>query len=133
MNSLRGEVARNRVSIPKLRFEKIGSSCNPCIPRAREALAGRLVFAGGAARLAIHEAVFADPDVEHGLAKNTELFALAGILRLLALCALEFCMARGGAHAANLSRLESEGKMTLVTGQRGKSKGAEAPYFRCAL
>ena len=96
-------------------------------------LAGRLIVAGGAARLAVHEAVFADAHVEDGLAKNTELFALAGVLGLLALCALEFRVACSGAHAANLSRLESEGKMTLVMARPRKTERAEAAYFRCAL
>ena len=87
---------------------------------ARAELAGGLIFAGGAARLAVHEAVFADAHVKNGLAKNTELFALAGVLGLLALCAFDFQVACTGAHAANLSRLESEGKMTLVMGRQGK-------------
>jgi hypothetical protein len=100
---------------------------------ARAELAGGFVFAGGAARLAVHEAVFADAHVDDGLAKNTELFALAGVLGLLALCALEFRAACSGAHAANLSRLESEGKMTLVMARRRKSGRAGAAYFRCAL
>jgi hypothetical protein len=100
---------------------------------SRAELARRLIFAGGAARLAVHEAVFADAHVDDGLAKNTELFALAGVLRLLALCALEFRVPCSGAHAANLSRLESEGKMTLVMAKRRKTGRAEAAYFPCAL
>jgi hypothetical protein len=100
---------------------------------ARAELAGGFVFAGGAARLAVHEAVFADAHVDDGLAKNTELFALAGVLGLLALCALEFRAACSGAHAANLSRLESEGKMTLVMARRRKTGRAGAAYFRCGL
>ena len=92
---------------------------------ARAELAGGFVFAGGAARLAVHQAVFADAHVEDGLAKNTELFALAGVLGLLALCAFDFQVACTGAHAANLSRLESEGKMTLVMARQGKSGGAD--------
>ena len=99
----------------------------------RERLARGLIFARGAARLAVHEAIFADPHVKDGLAKNAELFALAGVLGLLALCALEFRVACTGAHAVNLSRLESEGKMTLVTAKPPKSGRAEGPYFRCAL
>jgi hypothetical protein len=109
------------IGIAKLSFEKILSSCNACVRRAQSELAGGLIFAGGAARLAVHEAVFADADLEDGLAKNAELFALAGVFGLLALCALDFRVACSGAHAANLSRLESEGKMTLVTGRQGKS------------
>jgi hypothetical protein len=101
--------------------------------RPRAELAGGLIVAGGAARLAVHEAVFADSHVDDGLAKNTEFFALAGVLGLLALCALDFYVACTGAHAANLSRPESEGKMTLVTGRQGKSERAGAAYFRCAL
>ena len=89
-------------------------------------LAGSLIFAGGAAGLAVHEAVLADAHLDDGLAKNTKLFALAGVLRLLALCALEFCVACSGAHAANLSRLESEGEMTLVTARQVKSGRAKA-------
>jgi len=101
--------------------------------RTRAELAGSFVFAGGAARLAVHETVFADAHVDDGLAKNTELFALAGVLGLLALCALEFRVACIGAHAANLCRLRWDVKMTLVTVRRRKSGCAEAPYFRCAL
>jgi len=78
---------------------------------ARAELAGGFVFAGGAARLAVHEAVFADAHVEDGLAKNAEFFALAGVFELLALCALDFHVACTGAHVANLSRRPSAGKM----------------------
>jgi hypothetical protein len=70
--------------------------------KARAKLAGGFIFAGGAARLAVHKAIFADPHVEDGLAKNTELFALAGVFGLLALGAFEFGVACTGAHAANL-------------------------------
>lgn len=103
-----------------------------CTGRERK-LAGGLIFAGRAARLAVHETVFADPHVDDGLAKNAEFFALAGVLGLVALCALEFCRACTGAHAANLSRPGSEEKMTLVTARPRKSGRAEGPYFGCAL
>src|SRR2546423_1131634 len=54
----------------------------------RAELAGGFVFAGGAARLAVHEAVFADAHVDDGMVKNTELLAPAGGRGALQLCAL---------------------------------------------
>ena len=61
-------------------------------------LRGSLVIAGGTAGLAIHQAVFTNPHVNHRLAQHTKFFALARVFRLLALCAFDFGGTRTGTH-----------------------------------
>lgn len=63
-----------------------------------------LVVAGGAARLAIIQAIFAEAYVNHGLAQDTVFFALAQILGLFALGAASFGRAGSGTHACNVAR-----------------------------
>ena len=52
---------------------------------APEGSVGQLVIAGGAAGVAVNEAVCAEMHLELGLAQNAEFFAPATLFRLLAL------------------------------------------------
>ena len=84
-------------------------------------LVGRLVVAGGAARLAIHQSVNAQTNVELRLAENAELLAIAAFLRLLALGADNFAKAGFRGHGCSVVAHVSGENMTEVTG-RQKSK-----------
>jgi hypothetical protein len=61
------------------------------------------VVAGGAAGYAVHEAVFADADIELRLAQDAELVALALIFHHLALAAAKFDVSGSGGHGTNLA------------------------------
>jgi hypothetical protein len=79
-------------------------------------LIGRLVVAGFAAGIAIHQAIGANADIDYGLAETAVLFALATVFRLFTLRATVFCGAGSGAHGANVARPGEHAKMTLVIG-----------------
>jgi hypothetical protein len=78
-------------------------------------MVGGFVVASGAAGFAVHEAVFADADVELGLAEDAELVAVAMIFRHFALAAAEF--ERGGSvgHGSNVAPVWEMGNVPLVT------------------
>ena len=76
----------------------------------------RFVVAGLAAGFAIHQAIGANANIEHGLAETAVLLALATILRLFTLRATVFRGAGSGAHGANVARSGKPPKMTLVIG-----------------
>jgi hypothetical protein len=67
-----------------------------------ESVVGGFVVAGGAAGFAVHEAVFADANVELRLAEDAELIAVAVILRQFALAATKFGVAGSGGHGSNV-------------------------------
>jgi len=64
---------------------------------------GSFVVACGATRLAVHEAVSTEPDVDHGLAEAAILFAHAICFGLFALGAAKFGGTGCGAHGVNLA------------------------------
>jgi len=68
-----------------------------------EELIRRLVVAGLAASIAIHQPVFAQAHVNYRLAEHTILLALARALRLLALRTPSFGRTCFGTHIANAS------------------------------
>ena len=80
----------------------------------RLCLVGGLVVARLSARLTIHQAIVANANVDHRLTQAAELFALARSLWHLTLGAFITGRTGSGAHAPNLSRFPSEGKMTSV-------------------
>ena len=61
-------------------------------------LVGGFVVAGRAAGFAIHQAVLANANVNHGLTEAAKLFALTRALGLLALRAMVFRGTGSGAH-----------------------------------
>lgn len=77
-------------------------------------LVGGFVVTGFAAVFAVHQAVGAKADVDHGLAKAAEFFAIASSFKLVALCAVVFGRTGFGAHAVNVARIGGLRKMTLV-------------------
>jgi hypothetical protein len=76
---------------------------------------GSLVVTGAAARLAVHEAVLAEADLEYGLAEAAVLIALALVFRHLALGATVFAGAGSGGHRSNLALRGEMGNVPLVT------------------
>ena len=78
----------------------------------------RFVTASRAARLAIHESVIAQTNVDDRLAKNAILLAHAVRFGLLALRAFKFCRT-GTAHEINVSPARSIGNVTQVTNWNG--------------
>ena len=64
---------------------------------------GSFVLARGATRLAVHEAVSAEPDVDDGLAEAAILFAHTICFGLFALGAAKFGGTGCGAHGVNLA------------------------------
>src|SRR2546428_3830577 len=78
----------------------------------------RFVIAGGAAGLAVHQAVGAEADVELRLAGDTELLAPAAGLDLLALGAHQPAGGAGG-QASSLMRRGGGGEGTGVHGGAG--------------
>jgi hypothetical protein len=90
---------------------------NGRLARNRRLVGRRLVVAGLAARFAIHEAVAANANVNHCLAKATEFLAFAGAFRVLALGAAVFCGTASGTHAANVAPGYGGENVTEVTDQ----------------
>jgi hypothetical protein len=82
-------------------------------------LARGLVIAGGAAGFAVHEAVLADADFEHGLAEAAVLVALALIFRHFALGAAAFGGTRSRGHRNNVALRGEAGNVPLVTTCQG--------------
>lgn len=80
-----------------------------------------LVIASGAAGFAVHQAVGADADVEHCLAKAAILLALAVGFRLLTLRTTVLRGTGSGTHEANLARSAETRNVTEVT-ELGASK-----------
>ncbi|MGA8216253.1 MAG: alpha/beta hydrolase [Candidatus Sulfotelmatobacter sp.] len=78
-------------------------------------LARGFIVAGDAAGLAVHEAVRAEANIEHGLAEATILVALALVFRLLALGATVFGGAGSSGHRGNLAPKSETGNVPLVT------------------
>jgi hypothetical protein len=77
---------------------------------------GGFVVAGGAAGFAVHESVFADADVELGLAEDAKLVAVALIFRHFALAAAEFGGGGSVGHDIGNVALSCEvGNVPLVT------------------
>ena len=76
-------------------------------------LVGGFVVAGGAAGFAVHEAVFADADVELRLAEDAELIAVAVILRHFALAATKFDVAGSGRHGSNVIAGRQDGERAV--------------------
>jgi hypothetical protein len=77
-------------------------------------LVRRLVVARRAARLAVHQTVVANADVNCRLAETAKLLAFAGALRLLALRASIFRSSSAGAHNDNVACPLRLLKMTFV-------------------
>ena len=73
------------------------------------------MFAGVAAGFAVHEAVLANANFEHGLAKAAVLLALALALGHFALCAAVFAWAGSGGHINNVTPDSGVGNVPLVT------------------
>ena len=73
------------------------------------------VVASLAAGLAIHEAVGADADINHGLAEAAEFLAMTLIFRLLALHATILGGSGSCSHGWNVARERQAGNVTLVT------------------
>jgi hypothetical protein len=78
-------------------------------------LAGGFVVAGGAAGFAVHEAIFADADIELRLAQDAELVALALIFHHFALAATKFGVTRSHGHESNVALGRGVGNVPLVT------------------
>jgi hypothetical protein len=78
------------------------------------ALVGGLVVAGGAAGLAVKQAIIAQADVRDGLAEAAEFFALARSFNLFALSAFVARGAGAGTHGFRLARVVREGNVTSV-------------------
>jgi hypothetical protein len=76
------------------------------------------VVAGGAAGLAVEEAVGAETDVDYRLAEAAELFALARTFRLFALRAFVFGGTGTGAHENNVAREGDGWNMTEVMSRK---------------
>jgi hypothetical protein len=74
-----------------------------------------LVIAGGAAGFAVHQAVLANADFEHGLAKAAVLLALALVFGHFALCATVFGVAGSGGHISNVTLGDEMENVPLVT------------------
>src|SRR5206468_12962273 len=75
-----------------------------------------LVVAGFAAGLTVHQAVGADADVDHCLAKAAVFLALALALGPLALSAAVFGGTGSCGHEVTVARREKGGNVTLVMG-----------------
>ena len=74
------------------------------MPQKRQGgLIASLVVAGFAAGVAVHQAIRANANVDHGLAETAVFFALATVFRLLTLGATVSCGAGSGTHGANVS------------------------------
>jgi hypothetical protein len=82
--------------------------------RRRARLVRGFVIAGFAAVVAVHQAVVANADIHHGLAKTAELFAITRTFGLVALSAAIFGRTGSGAHESNVARCCRGRKMTLV-------------------
>ena len=74
-----------------------------------------LVIAGVAAGFAVHEAVLANADFEHSLAKAAVLLALALVFGHFALCATVFGLAGSGGHISNVTLGDEMENVPLVT------------------
>jgi hypothetical protein len=74
-----------------------------------------LVLACRAAGFAVQEAVVAKADIDYGLAKTAELFALTRRFELFALCAFVFGGTGSGAHASNVAPESHGWNVTEVT------------------
>ena len=73
-----------------------------------------MVVAGFAAGLTVHQAVGADADVDHGLAKAAKFLTLALALGLFALGAAVFGGTGSCGHEVTVARGEKVGNVTLV-------------------
>lgn len=91
----------------------------------KPSLVGRLVIAGGAAGLAVHQSVGADADVECGLAEDAEFIAFTGVFRLLALCTFDLGRTGSVAHAQNVAQEAGSWNVTEVMG------GKKSLIFDC--
>jgi hypothetical protein len=76
---------------------------------------GGFVVAGGAAGFAVHESVFADADVELGLAEDAEFVAVALVFRHFALAAAKFGGGGSVGHGSNVALSCDVGNVPLVT------------------
>ena len=75
----------------------------------------RFVFAGGAAGFAVHQAIGAEADVEHGLAEHAEFFAPATRLNAFALRADDLARRWFRRHAPSLVWSRPGRNVTKVT------------------
>jgi hypothetical protein len=78
-------------------------------------LVGGFVIAGGAAGFAVHQAVLANADFEHGLAEAAVLLALTLAFGHFALCATAFGLAGSGGHSKMLTPGGEGENVPLVT------------------
>lgn len=88
------------------------------------------IVASVAAGFAVHEAVFADADVELRLTEAAKLIALALVLQHFALAAAEFSVAGSVGHAINFTLRRGMGNVPLVTGTR---EASSAPHYHIIL
>jgi hypothetical protein len=87
------------------------------------------VVAGVPAGFAVHEAVFADADIELRLAEAAELIALALSLGHFALSAAVLGLAGSGRHSSNVALSTASGNVPLVTGKTLSHAGTGACPF----
>ena len=86
-----------------------------------------LVVAGGAAGLAVEEAVGAEPDIHHRLAEAAEFFALTRTFRLFALRAFVFGGPGSVAHEATVTQESGDRNVTEVIGEQGLEARDQGP------
>ena len=100
-------------------------ACKSCRPRfvwairidsRAELIRGSLVVARGAARLAVQEAISAEPHIDNGLTEAAVFFAHTTAFRLFTLGAAKLGRTGCGAHASNLAPAPPRPVMTLVIG-----------------
>ena len=97
---------------------------------------GGLVIAGGAAGLAVHQAVGAQADVELGLAQNAELLTPATGFNLLTLGTTDRGAAGFGGHEGSVVCLRPGKNVTKVTGKQvtgHRSQVSGKPVIRIRL
>jgi hypothetical protein len=78
-------------------------------------LVGCPVIGSHAARLAVHETILADANIQLRLAQAAEFFALALVFLILALAAAEFGWTGSVTHATNLPSVSASENVPLVT------------------
>jgi hypothetical protein len=100
--------------------------------RGRNLIRG-FVIAGVAAGLAVHQSVFADADIHHGLAHAAELFALAAGFGHFTLRAFVSGGAGSGAHKDKILGAAALENMTLVMAGASVNRACQRWRFGSAL
>jgi hypothetical protein len=92
-----------------------------------------LIFAGGAAGLAIHQAIGAETDVDHRLAQAAVFFALAVAFGLFTLSAAEFGWTGSGIHRIMVAESENGQNMTVVIEMTARANHRRRIPAPCSL